>query len=45
MLSKRLVTIDLDAPLDCGLADLKRRDPNAKALAELFLELEFNQLG
>ena len=45
VLSKHLVTIDLDAPLDCTPADLVCREPDTKALAELFVELEFNQLG
>ena len=45
LMSKSLVTIDLDAPLECSLADLERRTPDAAALAELFVELEFNALG
>ncbi|MFH1572211.1 MAG: DNA polymerase I [Gemmatimonadota bacterium] len=45
LLSKRLVTIDLDVPLECAIADLARRPPDDRALRELFVELEFGALG
>lgn len=40
-LSKWLVTINTDVPLDVKPEDLVRREPDAEALKELFKELEF----
>lgn len=45
LLSKKLVTIFTDAPLEVGPADLVKRDFNAEALKALMMELEFNALG
>ena len=45
LLSKRLVTIDRQVPLEQGVADLAVRPRNEEALKELFTELEFNTFG
>ena len=44
LLSKRLVTIDCQVPLDCYAADLKINKPESKELSDLFRELEFKGL-
>ncbi len=43
-LSKELVTIVTDAPIECDLTRLRRAEVNYEAVKELFLELEFNRL-
>lgn len=43
-LSYKLATIRCDAPLDFSPEDARRREPNAPALYELFLKLEFAKL-
>ncbi len=40
-LSKRLATIDREAPLEVRIEDLKVREPDTAALAELYREFEF----
>ncbi len=45
MLSKELVTIDLNAPVKLNLDTLKVEEPNEKDLTALFEELEFKTLG
>ena len=45
LLSKRLVTIQTNAPVQCGMADLERRPFDEEALKQLFAELEFNMFG
>ncbi len=44
LLSRRLVTIDDRAPVDFDPQALRAQDPDEKALAEVFQELEFRQL-
>ncbi len=44
LLSRKLVTIDTDAPVDCAIQDLKVREPDTDKLRELFSELEFRSL-
>jgi DNA polymerase-1 len=44
-LSKRLVTIDINVPLDLEVEDLKRSEVDQLELTRLFCELEFNALG
>jgi len=44
ILSKKLVTIDCDAPVDNDVTDLKIKAPESEALADLFHELEFKGL-
>ena len=44
LLSKRLVTIDCQVPLDCDTSDLKIKDPESEKLSDLFRELEFKGL-
>src|SRR5262245_18996370 len=44
LLSRELVTIHTDVPLERGVADLARPEPDAQALIELFRELEFRLL-
>ena len=44
-LSKQLVTIHTDAPLEVDLATLAADDPDMPALKSLFVELEFETLG
>jgi DNA polymerase I len=43
-LSKQLVTIAVDLPLDFNLDDYQLREPDRAALHALFSELEFNRL-
>ncbi len=43
-LSKRLVTIKLDVPVDLDLANITAHQPDTTALGQLFIELEFNSL-
>jgi DNA polymerase-1 len=43
-LSKRLVTIQRDVPIELDLDELQVRDPDANRLRELFVELEFGRL-
>jgi len=43
-LSKRLVTIQTDVPVDLDLEALKVREPDRERLRQLFLELEFRRL-
>lgn len=43
-LSKELVTIITDVPVEFRLEDLKKRDIDYEATKKLFLELEFNRL-
>ncbi len=43
-LSKRLVTIDTNAPVDASIEDLHRQEPDHRALLELFKQLEFDSL-
>ena len=45
LLSKELVTIHLNVPLDFGLDDLAVKERNDQKLKTLFAELEFNTLG
>ncbi len=45
LLSKELVTIDCNVPLDVGLADLAKREWDHQKLEALFTELEFKTLG
>ena len=42
-LSKRLVTIDDQVPLDCSIKDLRPKDPDKERLRALFKELEFHR--
>lgn len=44
-LSKRLVTIETDVPLEIEVTDLKRQAADEKALTKLCVELEFSALG
>ena len=44
-LSKRLVTIETDVPVELEIETLKRGPADDKALTGLFSELEFNALG
>jgi len=44
LLSKRLATIAVDAPVELDLESLKVAQPDPAALAELYRELEFNSL-
>ena len=43
-LSKRLVTIQTDVPIDLDLKELKVREPDRERLRNLFVELEFRRL-
>ncbi len=43
-LSRRLVTIECEVPLEVALEDLRARDPDARALATIYGELEFHTL-
>ena len=45
ILSKRLVTIQTDAPVEHGTADLERRTFDEDILKQIFAELEFNMFG
>ncbi len=44
-LSKELVTIRLDAPIELDLDDLSRSEPDRPRLREIFLDLEFHTLA
>lgn len=44
LLSRELVTLVTDVPLEVGPGDLVRREPDRPALAALFAELEFREL-
>jgi DNA polymerase-1 len=44
-LSKELVTIRLDAPIDLDLDDLSRSEPDRERLRRIFLDLEFHGLA
>jgi DNA polymerase-1 len=43
-LSKRLVTIKTDVPIEFDLGELRAGEPNSERLRDLFLELEFHSL-
>jgi len=43
-LSRRLVTLDFDAPIDIRLEDIAWNGPKAELITPLFKELEFNRL-
>jgi DNA polymerase-1 len=45
LLSKQLVTIRTDAPIDLDLEALRRESPDRSRLRELFTELEFHTLA
>jgi DNA polymerase-1 len=45
LLSKRLATINVEAPCPMPLDDLKLRDPKLDALRNLCVEFEFNSIG
>jgi DNA polymerase-1 len=45
LLSKKLVTIERQVPIDLTLDDLAWKPPDEAALKQLFTELEFNTLG
>ncbi|MAE17426.1 hypothetical protein CMK12_00535 [Candidatus Poribacteria bacterium] len=45
LLSKQLATIDRNVPLDFNLEDMRRQSPNMENLKQIFIELEFSQLG
>ena len=45
LLSKKLVTIDCDAPCPADLELLKLRPPNEDAVKNLLVEFEFNSIG
>lgn len=45
LLSKQLVTIDREVPLEMQIEDLRRKPADDVALKGLFAELEFNALG
>lgn len=44
ILSKKLVTIDCNAPVDSDIPDLKISEPSSDELSDLFRELEFKGL-
>ena len=44
LLSKELVTIDTDAPVEFDLSSLKACEPEYERLKDLFLELEFSRM-
>jgi len=44
LLSRQLVTIDTDVPLDCALKDLKAAKPDTESLTQMYTELEFSSL-
>ena len=44
-LSKRLVTIQTDVPIDLDLESLRVQEPNREKLRKLFIELEFFRLA
>ncbi len=43
-LSKKLVTINIDVPIEQDYSDLERKEPNEEALEELLNELEFRNV-
>ena len=45
LLSKRLVTIDCQVPIDMDIDDLKRQTYDEMLLRQVFSELEFNVMG
>ncbi len=45
LLSKRLVTILLDAPVEVGFGDLTINEPDEEKLRQLCIEFEFNAIG
>ncbi len=45
LLSKKLVTIITDAPVELDWVDLKKIELNREAISELFVEYEFNAIG
>ena len=45
LLSKQLATIDRNVPLDFNLEDMRRQSPNMENLKQIFIELDFSQLG
>ena len=45
LLSKKLVTIITEAPVEVGFEDLKITEPDEESLKELFVEFEFNSFG
>lgn len=45
LLSRTLVTINLEVPVKERLADLARREPDHEALQQLLIEFEFNSIG
>ncbi len=45
LLSKRLATIQCDAPCPVSFEDLRLRDPNKEQLKALLVEFEFNSIG
>lgn len=44
LLSKKLVIIDTNVPLDIDLTSLRKEEPNREEVISLFRELEFNSL-
>jgi len=44
LLSKQLVTIDQNVPLDLSIDDLRAGEPDKEALSKIFRELEFRDL-
>ncbi len=44
-LSKELVTLRMDAPIELDLEDLARREPDRERLRKIFLDLEFHGLA
>jgi DNA polymerase-1 len=43
-LSKKLVTIDIDVPIEVKIEEFKRRDPHKEKLGQLFDQLDFKTL-
>ncbi|MBU9721153.1 MULTISPECIES: DNA polymerase I [Bacillaceae] len=43
-MSKKLATIEINAPVDIGFDEMKKEEPNHEALLSLFKELEFSSL-
>jgi DNA polymerase-1 len=44
LMSKQLVTIDVNVPIELNLAEMKAGQPEVESLRELFTELEFSSL-
>ena len=44
-LSQELATLHTDLPVDASLEDLKRKEPDSKALFDLYTELEFRKFA